>query len=74
MRNHHDAEDAFQMTFLVLARKAHTIIPRERLAPWLYGVAYQTSIKARARSARRSSKERRSRRGCSIGWPLTPGP
>src|SRR5713226_2663660 len=34
--NHHDAEDAFQATFLVLVRKAASILPREMVANWLY--------------------------------------
>src|SRR5258706_4262371 len=41
--NHHDAEDAFQATFLVLLRKAASIMPREMVANWLYGVAHQTA-------------------------------
>jgi RNA polymerase sigma factor (sigma-70 family) len=56
--NHHDAEDAFQATFLVLARKAACIVPREMLANWLYGVACQTARNARAASAKRAVKER----------------
>jgi len=57
--NHHDAEDAFQATFLVLIRKAASVMPREKVANWLYGVAYQTALKSRATSARRRAKEGR---------------
>jgi RNA polymerase sigma factor (sigma-70 family) len=56
--NYHDAEDAFQATFLVLVRKAACIVPRQMVANWLYGVAHQTALKARATAARRSSRER----------------
>jgi RNA polymerase sigma factor (sigma-70 family) len=53
----HDAEDAFQATFLVLVRKAGAIGYRELLAPWLYGVARRTAAKARGRTARRRLRE-----------------
>jgi RNA polymerase sigma factor (sigma-70 family) len=56
--NHHDAEDAFQATFLVLVRKAASIASRELLANWLYGVAHQTARKARATAAKRKGRER----------------
>ena len=56
--NAHDAEDAFQATFLVLARKAATIRSRELVSNWLYGVAYQTALKATALAAKRQSRER----------------
>ena len=58
LRNHHDAEDAFQATFLVLVRKAASIASRELLANWLYGVAHQTALKARATAAKRKGRER----------------
>ena len=58
LANHHDAEDAFQATFLVLVRKASTIQPREMVGNWLYGVARQTALKARARSATRQLREK----------------
>ncbi|MFO0822532.1 MAG: sigma-70 family RNA polymerase sigma factor [Gemmataceae bacterium] len=58
LRNHHDAEDAFQATFLVLVHKAGSISARALLGNWLYGVAYQTARKARATAARRSERER----------------
>src|SRR5262245_3329226 len=47
-----DAEDAFQATFLVLARKARSIVQRERIGPWLYGVACRSARKAMGRAAR----------------------
>lgn len=56
--NPHDAEDAFQATFLVLVRKADSVVPRDMVGNWLYGVAYQTALKARALALRRRARER----------------
>jgi RNA polymerase sigma factor (sigma-70 family) len=57
LRDHHDVEDAFQATFLVLVRKAALITPREMVGNWLYGVAHQTARKAQAMRAKRLAKE-----------------
>jgi RNA polymerase sigma factor (sigma-70 family) len=53
-----DAEDAFQSTFLVFARKAASVTPKEMIGNWLYGVARQTALNARAAAGRRRNKER----------------
>jgi RNA polymerase sigma factor (sigma-70 family) len=53
-----DAEDAFQATFLVLVRKAASIVPREAVGNWLYGVAYHTALKARVLNLKRQGKEK----------------
>jgi RNA polymerase sigma factor (sigma-70 family) len=57
LRHEPDVEDAFQATFLVLARKAASIRRRESVASWLHRVARHLAVKARVRSARRQARE-----------------
>ncbi len=56
--NVHDAEDAFQATFLVLARKAASVQPPDLVGNWLYGVASRAALDARSRVARRNVCEK----------------
>jgi RNA polymerase sigma factor (sigma-70 family) len=57
--NRDEAEDAFQATFLVLAKKAAAIARREQLASWLHGVARRAALDARARATRQKAREKR---------------
>jgi RNA polymerase sigma factor (sigma-70 family) len=54
----HEAEDAFQATFLVLARKAPVIREPDLLGGWLRGVAYRVAVRARRRAVRRRETEK----------------
>ena len=55
----HDAEDAFQATFLVLVQKGGTIRGRHALAGWLHQVAHGVAIRANVAAARRRALERK---------------
>ena len=57
LRDRHDAEDAFQATFLTLVRKAGSISKRQALAGWLYQVAYRIACRARADLAKHAKRE-----------------
>jgi RNA polymerase sigma factor (sigma-70 family) len=56
LRHRHDAEDAFQATFLVLARKASSICWHSSAGGWLFRVAYHLALKMRTRAGRRRAQ------------------
>jgi RNA polymerase sigma factor (sigma-70 family) len=58
LRHEHEAEDAFQATFLVLVRKADSLWVRDSLGPWLYRVANRIAVRAKIASDRRQATER----------------
>src|SRR5258708_26429559 len=58
LQNAHDAEDAFQATFLVLARRAAAVVKRESVGCYLYAVAYHTALEAGRARARRRVREK----------------
>src|SRR5947208_10242886 len=57
LANSHDAEDAFQATFVVLVRKAGTVAQGESIACWLHQVAYRVALRARASRAQLATRE-----------------
>jgi RNA polymerase sigma factor (sigma-70 family) len=59
LRNPHDAQDAFQATFLVIARKMGSVHNSKSLASWLHGVALRVAVRAKVEEARRRVYERR---------------
>jgi RND family efflux transporter MFP subunit len=58
VRDAHDAEDAFQATFLILARKAAAVVKRDSVGSYLYAVAYHTALEAARANARRRAREK----------------
>jgi len=77
--NADDADDAFQATFLVLARRASSLAAVRTASAFLYGVAVRVAQKARVCEARRRARERRAIRVCTLDpaneanvWELRP--
>src|SRR5438270_14047261 len=56
LKRPHDAEEAFQTTFLILVRKAGSLSHPDQLAGWLYGVAYRAALKVRSAVARQAAR------------------
>jgi RNA polymerase sigma factor (sigma-70 family) len=57
LRDQHDAEDAFQATFMILVQKAGVIRQRDSIGPWLYGVARRVAVRAKNAAAIRRVRE-----------------
>src|SRR5207237_1655519 len=57
LRHEHDAQDAFQATFLALARRARAIGRGESVGGWLHRVACRAALRARAQTTRRRNRE-----------------
>jgi RNA polymerase sigma factor (sigma-70 family) len=73
LNDRHAAEDAFQSTFMVLARKARFLKQPESLGPWLYGVATRTALKARAKAARQHRVEQQAALDSAAAQPFDLG-
>jgi RNA polymerase sigma factor (sigma-70 family) len=74
VRDHHDSEDAFQATFLLLIRHARRLRVRETLGPWLHEVALRVCLSARRARARRDRLQTAAASRAASGRAAQPGP
>src|SRR5262245_29033501 len=72
LRDEHAAEDAFQATFLVLARRARSLWVKDSLGSWLHGVALRVASKARSHAARSRRLERQVAERAGVGAEVIP--
>jgi RNA polymerase sigma factor (sigma-70 family) len=72
LQDEHAAEDAFQATFLVLARKVQSLCVKDSLGGWLHGVAHRVATRARSDAARRRRHELRRAEAHVPAWEVTP--
>jgi RNA polymerase sigma factor (sigma-70 family) len=70
LRNEDEAEDAFQATFLILARQARSIRKRGSVGSWLFGVATRVATRSRIDAARRRARERAFAKDVSARPPM----
>ncbi len=73
LRDPNDVEDAFQATFVILARKASGLRDRAALGPWLHGVAARVASRARADAVRRRRREATDERAVALAPAPAPG-
>ena len=73
LRDAHEAEDAFQATFLILAIKARSIRGRDSMSSWLYSVAYNVAASARSSAARRRAHELKAGQARPVAFTEAPG-
>lgn len=71
LSNHHDAEDAFQATWIVLAKKARSVHKPEQLSHWLYGVARHAALNVRKMRKRRNNREHALGESTDVADPRT---
>ena len=74
LRDEHAAEDAFQATFLALARKAGSLWVQDSLAPWLHQVAYRAAVHDRSATIKRRSHEHAAAAPCAEAESMSPPP
>jgi RND family efflux transporter MFP subunit len=72
LRHEHDAEDAFQATFLTFVRKAHSIVRRGAVAGWLYRVAYRVALELKDKAGKTAQRERQADSLSAVEAPPDP--